>query len=98
MGWDRVEKRALGVILSRQRASRVYVWPPGVPKARVAALRRAFMTTMKDPDFIKAAKRGRVKIEPMSGAQLQARIAKLSLSRRRRSSVPNGRSSTARRL
>jgi len=74
---DTVDKQALELIFSRQKTSRMYVLPPGVPKARVAALRRAFMTTMKDPDFIKAAKRGRVKIEPMSGAQLQARIAKL---------------------
>ena len=35
------------------------------------------MATMKDPNFIEAAKGARVKIEPMSGVRLQARIAKL---------------------
>ena len=74
---DAVDKQALQLIFSRQKTSRMYVLPPDVPKARVAALRKAFMATMKDPDFIKAAKGGRVKIEPMGGARLQARIAKL---------------------
>ena len=74
---DPVDKQALELIFSRQKTSRIYVLPPGVPAARVAALRKAFMATMKDPAFIKEAKRGRIKIEPLSGAQLQARIAKL---------------------
>lgn len=44
-----------------------------VPKARVAALRKAFDTTMKDPAYLAAAKKVRLKILPTSGAEL-ARI------------------------
>ena len=42
----------------------------GVPKARVAALRKAFDTTMKDPVYLAAAKKVRLKIAPTSGAEL----------------------------
>ncbi len=45
----------------------------GVPKARVAALRKAFDTTMKNPAYLAAAKKVRLKILPTSGAEL-ARI------------------------
>lgn len=74
---DPVDKQALQLIFSRQKTSRIYVLPPGVPPPRVAALRKAFMAAMKDPEFIREAKGARVMIEPMGGAELQARIAKL---------------------
>ncbi len=74
---DPLDKQALQLIFSRQKTSRMYVLPPDVPADRVAALRKAFMATMKDPAFIKEAKKGRIKIEPMNGTDLQARIAKL---------------------
>jgi hypothetical protein len=43
---------------------------PGVPPERVAALRKAFDDTLKDPEFIKDAATQRAEIQPMSGAQL----------------------------
>jgi tripartite-type tricarboxylate transporter receptor subunit TctC len=43
---------------------------PGVPAERVAALRRAFDLTLKDPDFIKEAKTQRAEIDAMTGAEL----------------------------
>jgi tripartite-type tricarboxylate transporter receptor subunit TctC len=43
---------------------------PGVPAERVAALRKAFDDTIRDPDFIKEAKTQRAEIEPMTGAEL----------------------------
>ncbi len=51
--------------------------PPGVPKARVTALRRAFDATMKDPTMLAKAKRLGVRTTGESGEQLQAMIAKL---------------------
>src|SRR5262245_11648068 len=42
-----------------------------VPPERVAALRRAFDATMKDPDFLAEAERQIMEITPMSGAELQ---------------------------
>jgi tripartite-type tricarboxylate transporter receptor subunit TctC len=42
-----------------------------VPPERVAALRRAFDATMKDPEFLAEAERQIMEIAPMSGAELQ---------------------------
>jgi tripartite-type tricarboxylate transporter receptor subunit TctC len=43
---------------------------PNVPPERLAALRRAFELTLKDPDFIKEAQTQRAEIQPMTGAEL----------------------------
>jgi tripartite-type tricarboxylate transporter receptor subunit TctC len=43
---------------------------PGVPADRVAALRKAFDATLKDPQFIAEAKKQRAEIDAMTGAQL----------------------------
>jgi tripartite-type tricarboxylate transporter receptor subunit TctC len=50
---------------------------PGVPSDRVAALRKAFMDTMSDPDLVAEAKRIKLDIGAISGEELQALIAKL---------------------
>ena len=43
---------------------------PNVPPDRLAALRRAFDLTLKDPEFIKEAQTQRAEIQPMTGAEL----------------------------
>ncbi len=47
---------------------------PGVPAERVAALRRAFELTLKDPDFIQEARKQRAEILPMTGAALEVLV------------------------
>ena len=42
----------------------------GVPRARVAALRKAFDSTMKDPVYLKDMKKKRLYVAPTSGADL----------------------------
>jgi hypothetical protein len=44
---------------------------PGVPAERVAALRKAFDETFKDPAFIAEAKKQRAELQPMTGAELE---------------------------
>jgi tripartite-type tricarboxylate transporter receptor subunit TctC len=44
---------------------------PGVPADRVAALRAAFATMIKDPEFIAAAATEKMEVRPQTGAQLQ---------------------------
>jgi hypothetical protein len=44
---------------------------PGVPAERVAALRRAFDLTLKDPAFLQDAKTQRAELQPMTGAELE---------------------------
>lgn len=43
----------------------------GVPPERVAALREAFMATMKDPEFLADAAKQQADISPMHGAEVQ---------------------------
>lgn len=45
--------------------------PPGVPAARIAALRAAFEATVVDPTFIAAAKKRRLRVNAASGAEIQ---------------------------
>jgi len=64
---DRV---ALKLLTSRLEAGRPFVAPPGVPPARVAALRKAFDDTMQDPAFLAEAKRLLLDVEPMKGEDI----------------------------
>lgn len=51
--------------------NRVYAIPPGTPKERVQALRKAFMDTMNDPEFLADAKKSKLDIEPLSGEEVE---------------------------
>jgi tripartite-type tricarboxylate transporter receptor subunit TctC len=44
--------------------------PPGVPADRLAAWRKAFDATMKDPAFVAEVTKARLEVEPKSGAEL----------------------------
>jgi tripartite-type tricarboxylate transporter receptor subunit TctC len=50
---------------------------PGVPAARLAALRTAFDATVADPAFVADAKRQGLDVETMTGAELQEIVAAL---------------------
>lgn len=44
--------------------------PPGVPKERVATLRKAFWDTYKDPRYLAEAKKGRLLVAPIRATKL----------------------------
>jgi tripartite-type tricarboxylate transporter receptor subunit TctC len=44
--------------------------PPGVPKDRVAILRKAYAATYKDPKYLAEAKKARVLVGPITGEKL----------------------------
>jgi tripartite-type tricarboxylate transporter receptor subunit TctC len=50
---------------------------PGIPPERVAALRKAFDSTMADPDFQDTAKRAAIDIEPTSGIDVQTLVGRI---------------------
>lgn len=54
--------------------ARPYMLPPGTPKNRVQILRKAFMDTMKDPEFLAEAKKARLDINPLDGAELEQNV------------------------
>jgi tripartite-type tricarboxylate transporter receptor subunit TctC len=56
---------------------RPYFTTPGVPVDRVAALRKAFDATMKDPRFLADAEKIGAEVDPMTGAEVEALLAKI---------------------
>lgn len=56
---------------------RPVVAPPGVPKDRVTALRRAFDATIKDPAFRADAEKQKLEINALTGEQLEELVTDL---------------------
>ncbi len=56
---------------------RPYVVPPGTPKERVEILRRAFAETLRDREFVAAAQKSRLAVEPVSGEEVGKIVAGL---------------------
>jgi tripartite-type tricarboxylate transporter receptor subunit TctC len=56
---------------------RPYALPPGIPRDRLEALRRAFAATLKDPEFVAAAEKSRLSIDPVSGEEVRKTVAGL---------------------
>jgi tripartite-type tricarboxylate transporter receptor subunit TctC len=50
---------------------RSLVAPPGLAPATLAALRRAFVATLQDPELLQEAARERIDLDPLSGEALQ---------------------------
>jgi tripartite-type tricarboxylate transporter receptor subunit TctC len=71
------QQKLLKFVFARQVMGRPYLAPPGVPPATVAALRRAFMDTMADKDFMADAERSKLEITPVSGERIQELVAEL---------------------
>lgn len=65
------QRRILRIIFSRQTMGRPFLAPPGLPRERVDALRKAFMDTMKDKEFLADAEKAKLEITPVSGADVQ---------------------------
>jgi len=74
---DPDERAALKLIFARQSVARPYAAPPGVPAQRIAALRKAFDDTMKDPAFLDEAEKTRLEVQPVSGEEVQQLVAEL---------------------
>ena len=71
------DRAALQMISAPAAVGRPIFAPPGVPDDRVAALRDAFDATMKDAEFLAAAKQGDLDIAPVSGKDLQGIVAQI---------------------
>lgn len=56
---------------------RPFVVPPGTPKERVEILGRAFMATMKDPEFVADATKARLELNPLSGEELAKSVSEI---------------------
>ena len=65
------QRQVLKLIFSRQVMGRPYAAPPGVPKDRADALRKAFMATMTDPEFLAEIEKAKLEITPVAGDKLE---------------------------
>ncbi len=70
-------REIMELVFSQEIFGRPFIMPPGVPDDRVAALRKAFMDTMKDKDFLADAKTQGLDIDPISGEEVQALVKKV---------------------
>jgi tripartite-type tricarboxylate transporter receptor subunit TctC len=70
------DRKVMELIYSQLTFGRPYVLAPGTPADRVAALRKAFMETMRDPEIVGEAKKMQLDIDATSGEEVQAEVAK----------------------
>jgi tripartite-type tricarboxylate transporter receptor subunit TctC len=54
-----------------------YTVPPGVPKERLETLQKAFVNTLKDPDFLAEAKKSKLDIEVVDGPTIAKKLQSL---------------------
>ncbi len=67
----------LKLVFARQVMAWPYVVPPGVPADRVAALRKAFVDTLRDGDFVADATKQGLEIMPVSGEDIQKLVGEV---------------------
>jgi len=61
------EKKAINFLIASEAIGRPVIAPPGLPADRTAALRKAFLDTMADPEFLAFVKKANMEISPVSG-------------------------------
>lgn len=68
------QRRVLSLLSGDVSIGRPVLTAPGVPAERVGALRRAFEETLHDPQFLTAAQKAHLNMNPMYGAALQRAV------------------------
>ena len=72
---DEKSRRILGLMGGGPDIGRSLVAEPGIPGERAAALRKAFMETMQDPEFVADMRKRNLGVEPLSGDAVQKIVA-----------------------
>jgi hypothetical protein len=70
-------RKIMELVYSSETFGRPYMLAPGVPADRVAALRKAFLETMRDHELLADAQRIGLAIDPISGEELQTLAANI---------------------
>jgi tripartite-type tricarboxylate transporter receptor subunit TctC len=68
------QRQILKLIFARQVMGRPFLAPPNVPADRVALLRKAFMDTMTDKDFMAEADKTELEVNPVSGEDVETLV------------------------
>lgn len=74
---DEAKKLIDAGIHDTQIFTRPYVLPPGTPKERVQVLRKAFLDTFKDKEFLDEATKSKLDVDPIPGEQVEQIVAGL---------------------
>jgi len=74
---DNEKLQILKLILAAQEMARPFAAPPDIPRDRAAALIAAFDATMKDAEYLADAKKSRIDVNPVSGADIDKLLAEL---------------------
>ena len=69
------DKRTVELIVSGTMLGRPLAFAGDVPADRVAAIRAAFVQTMKDPEFLGEADKLKIEVDPVSGEDMQKVVA-----------------------
>jgi tripartite-type tricarboxylate transporter receptor subunit TctC len=70
-----IDKQALQILLSQQEYGRPFAGPPGVPPARLVALRKAFADTLSDSEFLAEAAKAKLEIMYMRPEAIEKSVA-----------------------
>jgi tripartite-type tricarboxylate transporter receptor subunit TctC len=71
------QRQMLRMIFARQVMGRPFVAPPGIPPERLAALRKAFMDTVTDKEFLADAAKAKLEINPADGEKVEALVKEI---------------------
>jgi tripartite-type tricarboxylate transporter receptor subunit TctC len=74
---DNEKLQILKLILAAQEMARPFAAPPEIPRDRAAALIAAFDATMKDADYLADARKSRIDVNPVRGADIDKLLAEL---------------------
>jgi tripartite-type tricarboxylate transporter receptor subunit TctC len=73
------ERQMLDVIAVRNEIAKPYFAPPGIPAARLEMLRRAFDSSIREPEFVAEAARQNMEIEEsLTGEELAEAITRIT--------------------
>src|SRR4029077_13908288 len=72
------ERAVLRAVMNATEIGTAFFTTPNTPADRVAALRRAFDATVKDPEFLAEAARSQLTIGPLAGEELQNLVGEVS--------------------
>ena len=74
---DEAKKLIDAGVHDTQVFTRPYVLPPETPKERVQTVRKAFLDTLKDKEFLVEAEKSRLDVDPVSADEVQRIIGGL---------------------
>jgi tripartite-type tricarboxylate transporter receptor subunit TctC len=72
------DRKVFDLIFGALVLGRLYIGPPGLPEARLTALRKAFDAAVSDPAFVAEAEKSKLELSPQSGAEVEALVKRFN--------------------